>query len=231
MNLRLFFGSVRYSEDMDLDGATDASAVIRNCLKGIFEDVGFTRRLQRLGVRELDPGQGPNKDTETTFRYKFGVIVGGGVRYPTKVEVSFRPPHRNDRALVESPDLRLLSQYGLGSMKVPHYVREAAVRQKIEALASRREPQARDAFDLHCLLAEGYAKALLVFLATQVRSERLKEAHGRALGITYKEYEGQVFEFLGEEARSRYGSESAWDDIRLGAAALIEQVLKRKEEP
>ena len=93
VNLRLFFGSVRYSQDMDLDGTAETSAAIRHCLKGTFEDREFTRRLQRLGIRGLDPGEGPNKDTETTFRYKFGVIVGGGVRYPTKVEVSFRARH------------------------------------------------------------------------------------------------------------------------------------------
>lgn len=229
VGLRLFFGSVRYSQDMDLDGARDASPAIRDTLKGIFEDARFTRRLQQLGLRELDPGQGPNKDTQTTFRYKFGVVARGGVRYPTKVEVSFRPPHPNDRTTVESPDLTLLAQYNLGPMKVAHYVREAAVRQKIEALATRREPQARDVFDLHLLLADGSGKDLLGFLAREVRRDRLKAAHGRVLDITYKEYEGQVFEFLGEEARSRFGTESAWDDMRLGAAALIEAVTMRQE--
>ena len=74
VNLRLFFGSVRYSEDMDLDGDPECSDAIRSCMKGVFEDGAFIRKLQGMGIRGLDPGEGPNKDTETTFRYKFGVI-------------------------------------------------------------------------------------------------------------------------------------------------------------
>lgn len=60
VNLRLFFGSVRYSEDIDLDGAPEASQAIRSCIKGIFRDRTFTRNLQRIGIRGLDPGEGPN---------------------------------------------------------------------------------------------------------------------------------------------------------------------------
>ena len=229
VNLRLFFGSVRYSEDMDLDGTVEASAAIRNCLKGLFDDREFTRRLQRFGIRGLDPGEGPNKDTETTFRYKFGVIAGGGVRYPTKVEVSFRKRHAADRAIREAPAPRILETYGLEALQVRHYVREAAVRQKIEALGGRREAQARDLFDLHLLVPDTPKEALLAFLANAVRRDRLEEAYGRALAISEKEYEGQVFEFLAEEARSRCGTESAWDDMRLRVAGLIENVLKRQE--
>ena len=39
-----------------------------------------------------------------------------------------------------------------------------------------------------------------------------------------------MFEFLGEKARSQYGTESMWDDIRLRVAALIEIVSKRQEQ-
>lgn len=213
---------------MDLDGTAETSAAIRNCLKGIFEDSEFTRRLQRFGIRGLDPGEGPNKDTATTFRYKFGVIVGGGVRYPTKVEVSFRKRHAADHAVVEPPDAPILETYGLDALEVRHYVREAAVRQKIEALGGRREAQARDVFDLQVLLPGAPTEALLQYLAEALRPDRLEEAYSRALAISYREYEGQVFEFLGEQARSRYGAESAWDEIRLRVAALIENVLKRQ---
>jgi hypothetical protein len=229
VNLRLFFGSVRYSEDMDLDGTAEASTAIRNSLKGLFEDREFNRRLKGFGIRGLDPGEGPNKDTATTFRYKFGVIVGGGVRYPTKVEVSFRKPHAADRAGLDAPDAGILDSYGLEALEVRHYLREAAVRQKIEALGGRREPQARDVFDLQMLVPDAPTDAMLGFLAKALRRDRLEEAYRRALAISYREYEGQVFEFLGEEARSRYGAESTWDEMRLQAAALVENVLKRQE--
>jgi len=229
VNLRLFFGSVRYSQDMDLDGTEQASEAIRGWLKGMFENTDFTRRLQGFGIRELDPGEGPNKDTETTFRYKFGVIVAGGIRYPTKVEVSFRNRHTADKAVLETPPPEILRTYGMDVLEVRHYVREAAVRQKIEALAGRREAQARDVFDLHMLVPDRAPDNLVELLAKGVANNRLKEAHERALAITYAEYEGQVFEFLGEETRSRYGTQGAWDEMRLRAAALIENVLKKQE--
>ncbi|MBI2073527.1 MAG: nucleotidyl transferase AbiEii/AbiGii toxin family protein [Gemmatimonadetes bacterium] len=230
INLRLFFGSVRYSADMDLDGTVEGSAAIRNCLKGLFDAREFTRRLQAFGIRGLDPGEGPNKDTETTFRYKFGVIAGGGVRYPTKVEVSFRKRHAVDRVVLETPSSGVLDAHGVDTFQVRHYVREAAVRQKIDALGGRREAQARDVFDIHVLVPDAPTDELLAFLAKALRRERLEEAHARALAIRYSEYQGQVFEFLGDAARSGYASESMWDEMRLRAAALIEGVLQRQEQ-
>ena len=229
VNLRLFFGSVRYSEDMDLDGTEQASGAIRGWLKGMFENADFTRRLQGLGIRELDPGEGPNKDTETTFRYKFGVVVGGGIRYPTKVEVSFRDRHPADKAAPESPAADILQTYGIDVFDVRHYVKEAAVRQKLAALAGRREAQARDVFDLNMLVPDPTPDKLVAFVAKALASNRLKEAHARALAITYAEYEGQVFEFLGDDARSQYGTQRAWDHMRLRVAELIENVLKNQE--
>ncbi|MEX2582138.1 MAG: nucleotidyl transferase AbiEii/AbiGii toxin family protein [Gemmatimonadota bacterium] len=229
VNLRLFFQSVRYSEDIDLDGIPDASSAIRGCIKGIFRDRALLLRLRRMGIRGLDPGEGPNKDTETTFRYKFGVLVGG-VRHPTKVEVSYRDPYPGDRAVLEATDARLVSRYGMEPIPARRYVREAAIRQKIDALGGRNQVQARDVFDLHALGAGAADVDLLSFLAGGLGRSRLEESYKRALEITYGEYEGQVLEFLEADARARYGSESAWDEIRLEAADLIERVMKHGEE-
>lgn len=229
VNLRLFFGSPRYSEDMDLDGTAQASQAIRDALKGLVEGAGFARGLRGFGIRELDPGEGPNKDTETTFRYKFGVVVTGGIRYPTRVEVSFRGRPGTDRTALESPDAEILQTYGMDAFEISHYVREAAVRQKLGALADRREAQARDVFDLHMLVPRAASEELVGSLAKELPTNTLKEAHARALGITYEEYVGQVIEFLGEEARVTYGKENAWDEMRLHVAGLIEGVMTLQE--
>jgi Nucleotidyl transferase AbiEii toxin, Type IV TA system len=227
VNLRLFFDSLRYSEDMDLDGNADGSAEIRTRIERLFDDPAFTRRLQALGIRGLDPGQGPNKDTDTTFRYKFGVIGGGGVRYPTKVEVSFREHHDADEVLAEPPPQAILDAFGLQSFEVRHYALNAAVRQKIEALAGRREAQARDVFDL-CVLVPGTPdRALVDSLAGNLPVNHLEAAHDRALGISFEEYRGQVIEFLGDAERVSQGTEGSWDDMRLRAAALIEAISDR----
>jgi predicted nucleotidyltransferase component of viral defense system len=229
VNLRLFFGSVRYSEDMDLDGTTQASEVVRETISSLFESEEFTRQLRAFGIRELDPGEGPNKNTGTTFRYKFGVVVPGGVRYSTKVEISFRDRHAADKAVRESP-WGILRAYGMEPLEVQHYVKEAAVRQKLDALSGRREAQARDVFDLHILAPDPVPDSLVDFLGKYVATAKLTEAHNRALAITYEEYKGQVFEFLSDDARERHGTESTWDEMRLQAAGLIENVLSRQEK-
>lgn len=231
VNLRLFFGSARYSEDMDLDGDPECADAIRNCIKGVFEDGAFIRKLQGIGIRGLDPGEGPNKDTETTFRYKFGVIMTGDIRYPTKVEVSFRDRYEGDQSVVGVPSGRLFVDYGIEPGPVRRYRRDAAVRQKIDALAGRREAQARDVFDLSILAKGTLDEALLTFLASGLSDERLDGALKRVFTITFDEYEGRVLEFLDDDARGRFGTEDAWADVQLQAATLIEAALTRQGKP
>lgn len=228
MNLRLFFGSVRYSEDMDLDGAPEASGAIRSSIEAVFRDRTVVRAAQRVGIRDLDPGQGPNKNTETTFRYEFGVVLQGGVRYPTKIEVSFRGRRAEGESTVEEVPSRLISGYDMASISVNHYARPAAVRQKIEALGGRTAVQARDVFDLHTLAAGGVDGSLVALLAARLDRTLLQEAYTRALTITFKEHDGQVVGFLTDDAQVRNGTEEAWDELRFEAAALIEAILKRE---
>lgn len=230
VNLRLFFGSIRYSEDMDLDGDPECADAIRSCIKGVFRDSGFIRKLRGIGIRRLDPGEGPNKDTETTFRSKFGVVTLGDIRYPTKVEVSFRDRYAGDQSVVGVPDRRFFVDYGIEPGPVRSYRRDAAVRQKIDALGGRREAQARDVFDLSLLVSGAPDEALLRFLAGGLSQERLEEALKRAFTMTFDEYEGTVLEFLDDAARRRHGTEDAWADFQIQAAALIEAVLARRGE-
>ena len=151
----------------------------------------------------------------------------GDVRYPTKVEVSFRAHHPADEVVAETPARTILQVYGLHDFEVRHYTIDAAVRQKIQALAGRREAQARDVFDLCVLVPRAPAGPLLDFLAETVPSDHLEEAHTRALTISYDEYRGQVIEFLDESERASRGTEGAWDEMRLRAAVLIEATLER----
>lgn len=229
VNLRLFFESLRYSEDVDLDGVPEASRAIRSTIEGIFRDRALSSRLRRLGIRELDPGGGPNKNTNTTFRYKFGVVLPGDIRHPTKVEVSFRHRHPVDRTITQPVPERFAEAYDLVPFPVCRYVREAAVRQKIDALGGRSQAQARDVFDLHALVGGEARYEMLTFLAGALDRNQLDAAHKRALSITFAEYEGQVIEFLQTEGQKSYGTEGAWDELRLTAAELIEAVIQRSE--
>jgi hypothetical protein len=230
VNLRLHFGSPRYSEDMDLDAMDIISTQIRDRLRMLIEKREFSRRLQEFGIRGLDPGEGPNKDTETTFRYKFGVLGRGGIRYSTKVEVSFRPRHPRDGTDLGTPDARILGAYGLEPFESSHYNRASSIRQKIEALGGRPAQQARDVFDLH-VLSDGHTDGtLLDDLAEAIPQDRLNLAYVRALDISFLEFKGQVTEFLDEPDRKRLLNEQVWDDMRLRVAELVERTLERKAE-
>lgn len=228
VNLRLFFGSVRYSEDMDLDGNLEWAPAIRNTISGIFDSRPFHSSLLALGLRGLDSGEGVNKDTDTVFRYKFRIIGRGDVRYPTKVEVSFRPRHEADNATVEPVPPGFVSGYlepGV-SLHVAHYDQLAAVRQKVDALVGRTHVQARDVFDLRVLGLNAPDSPLVDHLIDQVDPGELEAARDRALGISFEEYDGQVVEFLAEDARDKYGSTEAWDEIRLEVVQAIESAIE-----
>lgn len=231
VNLRLFFGSMRYSEDMDLDGQPESRRPIRDAIAGIFEDRRFHASLQKLGLRGLDPGEGVNKDTRTVFRYKFGIIGRGEVRYPTKVEVSFRPRHAADEWVGEPIGSSFVEAYlePKVSFRVAHYDREAAVRQKLSALAGRKHVQARDVFDLHALGLRESDGPLIGHLAEQVDETELGAAIERALGIGFAEYDSQVVEFLSDTARDRLGTREAWDEIRLEVVQAVESAVREGE--
>lgn len=235
VNLRLFFKSPRYSQDMDLDGdsAGAGAPAIRTCLKGIFASRTFLSRLHEMGIRGLDPGQGPNKDTDTTFRYKFRIIMPGDVHLPTKVEVSFQGGggHGEDPWELAAPDPQITGSYDTNPISVRHYTRPGATRQKIGALAGRAHVQARDVFDLHVLVGATPQGDLVRRLADTLGAQELRLAYDRALEITFEEYQGQVLEFLEGESADRYGTESAWDEIRLQVASLLERVMEQQEKP
>lgn len=234
VNLRLFHGSPRYSEDIDLDGVSDARLAIRSTIRGIFDDRDFARSLARLGLRGIDPREGPNKDTETTFRYKFHVLAPGNQSYGTKVEVSFRERNERDPFGIATPPRDRVGRFlpEGDELCVQRYGRPAAVRQKIEALAGRTRIEARDIFDIHVLLPDedGGMPALIDFLADNIDSSTLELARERALGLEYPEYESLVVRFLEDTVRQEYRSQERWDHLRLSATSLVDAVLDRQEE-
>src|SRR3989304_9169080 len=52
-NLRFFFGSIRYSEDMDLDAAGLAVHVLQERVMRVLESSGLTDSLRTFGVDAL----------------------------------------------------------------------------------------------------------------------------------------------------------------------------------
>src|SRR5579872_3502505 len=67
-NLRFFFKSIRYSEDLDIDVKTVAKKTLRNKINKLFESQNFQQALSTQG---MEMGRlSEVKQTETTQRWK-----------------------------------------------------------------------------------------------------------------------------------------------------------------
>jgi hypothetical protein len=106
---------------------------------------------------------------------------------------------------------------------VPHYTAEAAVRQKIQALLTRRHPEARDVFDLYVLSSRPEVPTLR--LADEFTRDDLRQACETTYSLDYERYRDTVISFLTPEDQATYDSEETWDQIRLVAISVIEKGL------
>src|SRR5258708_2516194 len=88
-NLRFYFGSVRYSEDIDFDVGVITRGTLKNKIERLLKSAVVVSPLKSKGI-EITDFSAP-KQTETTQRWKVGLRVDGlNVPLRTKVEFSRR---------------------------------------------------------------------------------------------------------------------------------------------
>lgn len=212
-NLRYFFGSPRYSEDIDLDAWGIAAWRLEEKVDGILD----SRQLQIiLRPRQLEIAEiSKPKQTGTTQRWKVGVSAPGEARLArTKIEFSKR--NGEERHRLEAIPTEIVRAYGLRPPTIRHYIDGAPAEQKILALAGRTQTQARDVFDLDLLLRHRPLSS------GQLASEVLAEAAGRALELSFGEFRQQVVEFLEPDAVELYNSPEAWELMQASVAEQLE---------
>lgn len=215
-NLRFFFGSVRYSQDMDLDVVTIAKETLKNKVERLFNSPAVTAPLKAHGLTILDASA--PKQTETTQRWKVGLRrAGDELSIRTKIEFSRRDDIEGTK--FEAADREVLRPYGLTPVLATHYTTAHAIRQKIHALAARTEPQARDVFDLALLLARPDAAA---FALDAAASKWLDDAIDRAMTISFDEYTAKVVAYLEPGHAEIYADRSAWNAMQEDAVARLE---------
>ena len=212
-NLRYFFESVRYSEDIDLDAAGIERWELEEKVDGVLGSPALSVLLRggNLAVASFSKP----KQTETTQRWKVALnLAGRGEPVRTKIEFSRR--NGDDRHILESVPGRIVAPYALRSPSLRHYEAESATEQKVEALAGRSETQARDVFDLDLLLRRqpGLAAALPAALR--------QRAAERALGLPFAAFRDQVLPFLDPEVVELYTGPDAWEQIR---SFVVERLL------
>ena len=215
-NLRYFFGSPRYSNDIDLDfvgrEAWGVARTVDSVLSGRALDV--LMGAVQLGIEEYSSP----KQTETTLRWKFGL------RSPehhdlvrTKIEFSGRGNDSDDVEFAVVPDT-IVGPYGVHAPTVRHYRQTEAISQKIGALANRSETKARDIFDLDHLFRQRRANPPG---HGEPNSNHAAAAAERALAVPFASFVTEVAPFLDPEVAELY-DETGWDITCLALAETLE---------
>jgi predicted nucleotidyltransferase component of viral defense system len=203
-NLRYFFGSLRYSEDVDLDAVEIEPWKIEAKVDEVLASPAISILLRSAGLA-LDQVTKP-KQTATTQRWKPMVTVAGrALRVRTKIEFSHRSA--DPRRVLEAIPERVVAPYALRSPTMLHYTADAAIEQKVVALAHRSETQARDLFDLELLLRL-HPEAVT---SGAIASHTLDLAAERAFELPFQAFQDQVVRFLDAEIAELYDNPAAWE--------------------
>lgn len=206
-NLRYFYRSHRYSEDIDFDAVFGEGWKLTEQVDAALASAALTAQLRRYGIRVENINN--NKQTETTRKWKLLLGAPGHAdRISTKVEFSKR--NGDKRFETETVDEHIAKPYGLIRPALQRYDAAAATEQKVIALALRNETQARDVFDLD-LLFSNYGGAIN---AGDLERDHIEKAMNSCAALTYDIFRGQVVPFLEEEIVEIYGSEDAWNQMQ-----------------
>ncbi|MBI4845331.1 MAG: nucleotidyl transferase AbiEii/AbiGii toxin family protein [Candidatus Omnitrophica bacterium] len=222
VNLRFFFNSFRYSEDMDLDIHTVKVVILADVVMGILQSVSFQDSLRPFGIEKIIP---PNitkaKQTQTTQRFKIHLITPANEDFFTKIE--FLRRGFKGEVVVQTVSTPILRLYKSSPLVVPHYDAQSAIIQKIEALSTRVMVQARDIFDLYMLAS--YYKPLE---KKQIKMDlvKFKKACENVFTVSFEQFRDTVISYLAADEQAVYAEASLWDEIKLKVCAFIEEIRK-----
>jgi hypothetical protein len=225
VNMRLFFGSARYSEDIDIDLIDIPVHRLKSSVMSLLRSPSFFDSLVSYGIKEVRP---PDlfkaKQTETTQRFKIHLITPSGEDFFTKIEFSRRGRGFRGRVAVDFVPDRILRPYRMTPLWVPHYDLDSTISQKIVALASRAAVQARDIFDLHILISRPgeIVSSPAAAITDRPGPAVVRKARDRVYEVGFEMFRDTVLSYLSFEDRKAYDRPEAWDDIRLRIAEFLE---------
>ena len=212
-NLRYFFASERYSEDIDLDLIRPVPWSLKDQVDATLSSAAL-RSLLSIGDVVLADHTSA-KQTETTHRWKVGIQApGGSALVRSKIEFSNRDGE-GDYTIAPLPDA-VVEPYALRPPSVQHYDAAAATMQKVAALAGRPQTQARDVFDLELLLRRHS------LVKGSLDAALLEAAVERALEQDYAAFRDQVLPFLESGASGLVASPAAWEQIQTFVSDRLE---------
>jgi predicted nucleotidyltransferase component of viral defense system len=215
LNLRFFFQSVRFSEDLDFDVMTMSKEALENRVDRLLKAPTIVSPLKARGIVIRDISK--PKQTETVQKWKLAVAEqSASIDQRTKIEFSRRATV--DAAMLDPVDSEVANSYGIPVFLATHYRCAEAVRQKIHALEGRSQTQPRDLFDLHLLLARPDAPNRL----DDEAAGWLNRAAANAAALTYDEYVSLVVAYLDPEHAEVYSSRDSWEAMQLDVIEKLE---------
>lgn len=200
-NLRFFFHSARYSEDLDIDIKTIQKQTLENKVNKVLESAAFQKLLHAYGISRIQFST--SKQTMTTQRWKIQLFT----RYsemPMHTKIEFSRRQEDVHGQLENINLEVCQRYRLSPIRLSHYALKEAVLQKVLALAHRSLTQARDVFDLYHLLHLD-TPPKLVF-----NREVLQQAEKALVSLRFQDYASQVIVFLEPEKQNFFGTLDYW---------------------
>lgn len=206
-NMRFYFNSIRYSEDMDIDiQIINKDTLLKNVTQILnsapFKSILITHDIEILSVTAP-------KQTQTTQRWKI-TIKSSTSALPLQTKIEFSRRIFRKEISFESVNPAILKQYSLPPIMANHYLVQSMYEQKIQALALRKETQARDVFDLHLLISstanlKPHGKEILMHLL---------QAKINAKSISFADFKGQVIAYLPEDYQNQYDDKLVWNNIQ-----------------
>lgn len=203
VNLRLYHNSPRLSEDIDFDARVVGVDILKKNVNKVLAGRPLLTELAAVGITlsEIKPA----KQTQTVQRWKFHVIYQANP-LPTRLEFSRRKDEPFEHSLPAVPASALLAAHQVVPFVLNHYLPPAAYRQKINALATRTQVQARDVFDLHHLSAHAAA-------GREAPPELVAQSIAQLDLISFAMFQEQVLPFLPLDLAALYRSPEAWQTI------------------
>src|SRR5882724_2065164 len=189
-NLRLFFESVRHSDDLDMDVSVTSGETLKKKVDKILASPRFRKALLLYGI-EIEQVSTP-KQTGTTQRWKMALEVKG-LSEPVHTRIEFSRRESSAESVLGPVAKPIADFYGSSPFSASHYGLAESIAQKVSAMTGR--DKTRDLFDL-AMLVERYAKDVGSVTALHPPSEQARMALKRASEMTFDAYKAEMLPYL-----------------------------------
>ena len=205
-NLRFFFNSIRYSEDIDIDIDKMAVNTLKNGVDKILSSIDFARLLAPYGISIINFSS--PKQTTTTQKWKVQLQAKNeALSINTKIEFSRRGIQESKYGSISS---NLVSNYKIRPTFFSYYPLQEAIKQKIAALLNISVTQSRDIFDLFFLITTNKKTSYNIILD----EEEINKALVHIKSIPFKDFYSQVVSYLEVEYQENYNNPDMWKHIQ-----------------